>query len=89
MNIPVLVMRDANWSPDLPTAACVAEALYKSDVGLDIDGIVTIDLHVVRRIFTALGEFLTHRDSRRRSPGRMLKIRLSSCGNARLKATRQ
>ncbi|HAJ38168.1 MAG TPA: hypothetical protein DCL15_21050 [Chloroflexi bacterium] len=56
MNIPVLVMRDANWSPDLPTAARVAEALYKSDVGLDIDGIVTIDLHAVRRIFTALGE---------------------------------
>ena len=56
MNIPVLVMRDANWSPDLPTAARVAEALYKSDVGLDVDGIVTIDLHAVRRIFTALGE---------------------------------
>lgn len=56
MNIPVLVMRDANWSPDLPTAARVAEALYKSDVGLDVDGIVTVDLHAVRRIFTALGE---------------------------------
>lgn len=56
MNIPVLVMRDANWSPDLPTAARVAEALYKSDVGLDVDGIVTIDLHAVRRIFAALGE---------------------------------
>lgn len=56
MNIPVLVMRDANWSPDLPTAARVAEAIYKSDVGVDIDGIVTIDLHAVRRIFNALGE---------------------------------
>lgn len=56
MNIPVLVMRDANWSPDLPTAARVAKAIYKSDVGLEIDGIVTIDLHAVRRIFTALGE---------------------------------
>ncbi len=56
MNIPVLVMRDANWSPDLPTAARVVEALYKSDVGLDVDGIVTIDLHAVRRIFSALGE---------------------------------
>ncbi len=56
MNIPVLVMRDANWSPDLPTAAKVAEALYKSDIGIEIDGIVTVDLHAVRRIFSALGE---------------------------------
>jgi len=56
MNIPVLVMRDANWSPDLPTAAQVAEALYKSDTGLDVDGIVTVDLNAVRHIFTALGE---------------------------------
>ena len=56
MNIPVLVMRDANWSPDLPTAAKVAEALYKSDTGIDIDGLVTVDLHAVRRIFAALGE---------------------------------
>lgn len=56
MNIPVLVMRDANWSPDLPTAAQVAEALYKSDTGIDIDGIVTVDLHAVRRFFAALGE---------------------------------
>jgi len=56
MNIPVLVMRDANWSPDLPTTAQVAAALYKSDMGVEVDGIATVDLHAVRRIFSALGE---------------------------------
>ena len=28
MGIPLLVMRDANWSPDFPTTAQVARALY-------------------------------------------------------------
>lgn len=56
MSIPVLVMRDANWSPDLPTAAQVARTLYKSDTGIEVDGIATIDLHAVRRLFGALGE---------------------------------
>ncbi|MFO7630999.1 MAG: DUF4012 domain-containing protein, partial [Caldilinea sp.] len=56
MNIPVLVMRDANWSPDFPTAAQVAQVLYRSDTDIDVDGIVTVDLNAVKRIFGALGE---------------------------------
>ena len=56
MNIPLMLMRDANWSPDLPTAAKVARALYKSDTGVEIDGIVTVDLNAVKTIFGALGE---------------------------------
>ena len=59
MNIPLMLMRDANWSPDLPTAAKVARALYKSDTGVEIDGIVTVDLNAVKTIFDAKsGELL-------------------------------
>lgn len=56
MNIPMLVFRDANWSPDFPTSARVAQALYKSDTGIHVDGILTIDLNAVKRIFGALGQ---------------------------------
>lgn len=56
MNIPMLVMRDANWSPDFPTSARVAQTIYKSDTGVHVDGILTIDLNAVKRIFSALGE---------------------------------
>ena len=56
MNIPLMLMRDANWSPDLPTAARVASTLYRSDTGVEVDGIVTVDLDAVRTIFGALGE---------------------------------
>ncbi len=54
MGIPVMVMRDANWSPDLPTTAQVARALYAQETGTQIDGIVTIDLNAVRRIVGAI-----------------------------------
>ena len=33
MHIPLLLMRDANWSPDLPTTAEVARALYAQETG--------------------------------------------------------
>jgi hypothetical protein len=56
MDIPILVMRDANWSPDFPTTAQVVRTLYRSDTGLDVDGIITVDLNAVKRIFGALGE---------------------------------
>ena len=56
MNIPMLVMRDVNWSPDFPTSARVAQTIYKSDTGVHVDGILTIDLNAVKRIFSALGE---------------------------------
>ncbi len=56
MDIQLMLMRDANWSPDLPTAAKVARALYKSDTGVQIDGVVTVDLNAVKTIFGALGE---------------------------------
>jgi hypothetical protein len=55
MDIPILVMRDANWSPDLPITAQVARALYAQDVGAQVDGVITIDLAAVRHLVGALG----------------------------------
>lgn len=55
MGIPLLVMRDANWSPDLPTTAQVARALYAQDEGRQVDGVFTIDLNAVRHLIGALG----------------------------------
>ncbi|CAN5618048.1 hypothetical protein BH10CHL1_BH10CHL1_39500 [soil metagenome] len=55
MGIPILLVRDANWSPDLPTTAKLVKALYVQDTGVAIDGIITIDLHAVELLITALG----------------------------------
>jgi len=55
MGIPLLLLRDANWSPDLPTTAKLIRALYAQDTGVMIDGLVTIDLHAVELIIDALG----------------------------------
>jgi hypothetical protein len=55
MNIPLLVMRDANWSPDFPTTAQVARAFYAQETGLEVDGVFTIDLNAVKHLIGALG----------------------------------
>lgn len=55
MGVPLLLLRDANWSPDLPTTAKLVKALYAQDTGVTIDGIVTVDLRAVQLIVGALG----------------------------------
>ena len=54
MDIPLLLLRDANWSPDLPTTARLVQALHHRETGLAIDGIITIDLRAVELIISAL-----------------------------------
>jgi hypothetical protein len=49
------VLRDANWSPDFPTSADVARALYAQDQGVTTDGAIAIDLEAVRLLVSALG----------------------------------
>ncbi|MBK8046945.1 MAG: DUF4012 domain-containing protein [Anaerolineales bacterium] len=49
-------MRDANWSPDLPTSAAVAKALYAQDGEGSVDGVFTLDLNAVKHLFGALGD---------------------------------
>ncbi len=55
MGIPLLLLRDANWSPDFPTTAKLIKALYAQETGIAVDGIITVDLHAVELMIDALG----------------------------------
>lgn len=55
MNIPLMLLRDANWSPDLPTTVTLIEALYQQDTRRKIDGVVTVDLHALELLVEGLG----------------------------------
>ncbi len=54
MGIDLLFLRDVNWSPDLPTTAQLARAIYQQDTGNLVDGVVTLDLHAVQLLVGAL-----------------------------------
>ena len=66
MGIDLLLLRDANWSPDLPTAARVATTLYQQHTGLAVDGVITVDLDGVRWLLEGFGSL--------RLPGRETPI---------------
>ena len=55
MNIPITVFRDANWSPDYPTTALWAEYLYAYTNSFSVNGVVTIDQHVLRTLLSVTG----------------------------------
>lgn len=55
MAIPYLTFRDANWSPDLPTTAEFARAIYRRDTGQEFDGLITVDLNALRIFVDAIG----------------------------------
>jgi len=54
MNIDLLLLRDANWSPDLPTTAQIARSIYAQETGRAVDGVITIDLRAVELVIGAL-----------------------------------
>ncbi len=49
------VLRDSNWSPDFPSSADVARALYAQDRGIETDGAIALDLEAVRQLVGAVG----------------------------------
>lgn len=55
MLAPILVFRDANWSPDFPTSAQVLASLYESGTGETVSGIAAIDTTFVKVFLRALG----------------------------------
>lgn len=60
MDIELIFLRDANWSPDFPTTAQLARSLYLQDSGAlddgkDIAGVISIDLRAVELLIHALG----------------------------------
>ncbi|MEZ4736713.1 MAG: DUF4012 domain-containing protein [Caldilineaceae bacterium] len=54
MGIPYLLFRDANWSPDLPTTAQLLISMYRQETGVELSGVVTVDLHAVELLIGAL-----------------------------------
>lgn len=54
MNIEVMLLRDANWSPDFPTTAQIARTIYNQQTGRTVDGIIALDLHAVEMFVSAL-----------------------------------
>ncbi len=55
MGAELLLLRDSNWSPDFPTSAQVARALYAQDQGIITQGAIALDLEAVRLLVAALG----------------------------------
>jgi hypothetical protein len=55
MGIDLWVFRDSNWSPDFPTSARQALALYRPKDPAKIDGVLALDQAAVARLVAALG----------------------------------
>ncbi len=55
MGIDLWVFRDSNWSPDFPTAAWQALALYRPGYNLSVDGVIAVDQYALRELVAAVG----------------------------------
>jgi hypothetical protein len=55
MSAQILLLRDANWSPDFPTTASLVEYLYAYTRYHSVDGIVAVDQHAIQMLLSAIG----------------------------------
>lgn len=55
LGIDLMFLRDANWSPDLPTAAQMIRMIYMRNEGVPLDGVITLDLHAVELLMDGIG----------------------------------
>ncbi len=55
MSIDLWVFRDSNWSPDFPTAARQAIALYRPGSPVTVDGVIALDQYAVQELVGAVG----------------------------------
>ncbi|HEY7294587.1 MAG TPA: DUF4012 domain-containing protein [Dehalococcoidia bacterium] len=55
LGTPVWSLRDANWSPDFPTAAQQLIAFVQRDLGISPDGVLAFDNDAVSGLLAALG----------------------------------
>lgn len=51
----IWVPRDANWSPDFPTAAEEIAHLFTLSTGVEVDGVLAIDQQVIVQLLAAIG----------------------------------
>ena len=49
------LLRDANWSPDFPTAAETAAGLYLLSTGVDVDGVISLDQAALEYLLASIG----------------------------------
>jgi hypothetical protein len=50
----IWLFRDANWSPDFPTSARVAEDILQRDQGIVVDGVIAVDQRALQLMVSAL-----------------------------------
>lgn len=55
MGIDLWVFRDSNWSPDFPTVARQAIALYRPGYPVSVDGVIALDQYALRELVGAIG----------------------------------
>jgi len=55
MNIPVMLLRDANWFPDYPTSVARIEYLYAYHNKHSVDGVIALDQQSIVFLLDALG----------------------------------
>jgi hypothetical protein len=55
MNIPIIYLRDANWSPDFPTSVSLVEYLYAYQNDHSVDGVIAIDQQALVSLLKATG----------------------------------
>ena len=55
MNIPIMTFRDSNWFPDFPTAVMWARYLYAYTDTSPLNGMITIDQHVLKTLLSVTG----------------------------------
>lgn len=48
------LFRDANWSPDFPISAQIAERILKNDQGISVDGVIAVDQQALRLLVAAM-----------------------------------
>jgi len=48
-------LRDSNWDPNFPVSAVKAEWFLEKEIGEAVDGVITIDLHFIKRLLTITG----------------------------------
>jgi hypothetical protein len=48
-------LRDANWSPDMPTAARQAEFFLNLEAGKKVDGVIALDPYFISKVLAVVG----------------------------------
>jgi len=62
MDIETMYLRDANWSPHLPTTARLVRDLYFLHTGVEAKGVITADLHAVTLLVESAEWWVSRKD---------------------------